>query len=95
MKHIVDFIEQLERDEHSFTIWVYARNGKFSPFAEKGKSSTTRALQKAIDQNLQVVVELLTPAEHSSYLILTEVHIVVPVLFHQGQVHSMGKPLAA
>ncbi|GAB6261326.1 hypothetical protein L4174_020775 [Photobacterium sp. CCB-ST2H9] len=95
MKHIVDFIEQLEREEHSFTIWVYARNGKFSPFAELGKTSATKLLQKAIDQNLQVVVELHTPADHPAYLILTEVHIVVPVLFHQGQVRSLNKPLAA
>ncbi|MCM0148608.1 hypothetical protein KCN56_08545 [Photobacterium galatheae] len=95
MKHIVDFIEQLEREEHSFTIWVYARNGKFSPFAEQGKTSATKQLQKAIDHNLQVVVELHTPADHSAYLILTEVHVVVPVLFHQGQVHSLNKPLAA
>ncbi|QUJ70038.1 hypothetical protein KDD30_17965 (plasmid) [Photobacterium sp. GJ3] len=95
MKHIVDFIEQLERGEHSFTIWVYARHGKFSPFAEPGKTSTTSMLQKAIDQSLQVVVELLTPADNKAYLILTEVHMVVPVLFQQGEVHSVGKSLAA
>ncbi len=52
-------------------------------------------LYKALDQHLQIVVEMNNDANDDAFLLLPEVHAVVPVAFHEGQVHSLTRPTAA
>ncbi|MGF1687235.1 hypothetical protein L4C36_11165 [Photobacterium japonica] len=92
MRHITDFIEQLENGNDSFNIWVYASQGQYSQFGKQGKKIRTPALQRALNQHLQIVVEMNNDSSKDAYLLLPEVHAVVPVLFQNGQVQSMTRP---
>ena len=91
MRHIADFIEQLERGKDPFNIWVYSSKGQYSQFGTQGNKLRTPSLYKAIEQHLQIIVEMSDDA----FLLLPEVHAVVPVAFHEGQVHSLTHPTAA
>ncbi|UTV29738.1 hypothetical protein [Photobacterium atrarenae] len=91
MRHIADFIEQLERGKDPFKIWVYASKGQYSQFGNQGKQLRTPQLYKALDQHLQVVIE----TNQDAFLLLPEVHAVVPVAFQEGQVHTLTQPNAA
>lgn len=91
MRHIADFIEQLERGKAPFNIWVYASKGQYSQLGNQGKQLRTPQLYRALDQHLQVVIE----TNQDAFLLLPEVHAVVPVAFHEGQVHALTHPNAA
>jgi len=95
MRHIADFIEQLERGDDPFNIWVYSSEGHYSQFGNQGNKLRTPNLYKALDQHLQIVVEMNNDANDDAFLLLPEVHAVVPVAFHEGQVHSLTRPTAA
>lgn len=91
MRHIADFIEQLERSKNPFKIWVYSSKGHYSQFGTQGNKLRTPSLYKAIEQHLQVIVE----REDDAFLLLPEVHMVVPVAFQDGKVQSLTRPTAA
>lgn len=92
MRHIADFIEQLENGTDPFNIWVYSSKGQYSQFGKEGKKVRTPALQRALDKHLQIIVEM--NSDDSAYLLLPEVHAVVPVSFSDGQVHALTRPTA-
>ncbi|PSW20679.1 hypothetical protein C9I98_07480 [Photobacterium sanctipauli] len=91
MRHIADFIEQLEKEEDPINIWVYSSKGQYSQFGNQGKKVRTPSLRKALGDYLQVVVEINNDKEEA-FLLLPEVHAVVPVSFQDGQVHSLTRP---
>ncbi|KLV03604.1 hypothetical protein ABT56_18580 [Photobacterium aquae] len=92
MRHIDDFIDQLENGENPFNIWVYSSKGQYSQFGTQGKKIRTPGLQKALRKHLQIVVEVVNDAEQEAYLLLPEVHAAVPVSFANGQVQQLTRP---
>ncbi|WP_036798935.1 hypothetical protein [Photobacterium marinum] len=95
MRHIADFIEQLERGKDPFNIWVYSSNGHYSQFGNQGNTRRAPSLHKALEKHLQIVVEMNDDASDDAFLLLPEVHAVVPVNFHGGKVYSLTGPVAA
>ena len=92
MRNIADFIEQLEKGDDPFSVWVYSSKGQYSQFGSKqGNRISTPALQRALNRYLQVVVEM-NESEKDAFLLLPEVHAVVPVSFRDGQVQSLTRP---
>lgn len=94
MRHIADFIEHLEKSNDPFDIWVYSSKGQYSQFGKQGKKIRTPALQRALNQYLQIVVEINNDSKDDAFLLLPEVHAVVPVSFCDGQLHSLTRPEA-
>ncbi|MGF1761178.1 hypothetical protein L4D76_25305 [Photobacterium sagamiensis] len=95
MKNIAEFIEQLESGKHHFNIWVYSSKGHYCQFGTQVNKLRTYQLQKAIEQHLQVIVEMHNDEIDNVFLLLPEVHMVLPVKFHGNQVLSITRPLAA
>ncbi|WP_299018003.1 hypothetical protein [uncultured Photobacterium sp.] len=95
MRHIADFIEQLERGKDPFNIWVYSSNGHYSQFGNQGNKLRTPNLYKALEQHLQIIIEMNNDANGDAFLLLPEVHAVVPVAFRGGKVYSLTGPVAA
>ncbi|MGF1684448.1 hypothetical protein [Photobacterium minamisatsumaniensis] len=93
MRHIADFIEQLENGGDPFKVWVYSSKGQYSQFGKQGKKVRTPSLKKALGDYLQVVVEM-DSSKDDAFLLLPEVHAVVPVSFQDGKVHSLTRPNA-
>ena len=94
MRNIADFIEQLERADNPFNVWVYSKKGQYSQFGKQGNKISTPALQRALNKHLQVVVEMENESPEDAFLLLPEVHAVVPVSFRNGQVQSLTRPSA-
>ena len=92
MRNIADFIEQLERADDPFSVWVYSSKGQYSQFSKQGNKISTPALQRALNKYLQVVVEVNNESDEDAFLLLPEVHAVVPVSFRDGQVQSLTRP---
>ncbi|MDX1302239.1 hypothetical protein [Photobacterium sp.] len=92
MRNITDFIEQLEREKIPFSIWVYSSNGHYSQFGTQVSKPCTSQLQETIDQRLQIIVKM---HNDGAFLLLPEVHMVVPVNFHDGQIFSINMIQAA
>lgn len=95
MKNIADFIEQLEKAKSLFSIWVYSSKGHYSQFGTQGNKQCTSQLQQAIEQHLQVIVKMHNDAHDGAFLLLPEVHAVVPVNFQDNQVSLMNMTHAA
>ncbi|MGF1756554.1 hypothetical protein L4D76_01130 [Photobacterium sagamiensis] len=95
MNNIADFIEQLESAKNPFSIWVYSSKGHYCQFGTQDNKLHTYQLQKAIEQHLQVIVEIHNDENENAFLLLPEVHVVVPVKFHGDQVHSITRQQAA
>lgn len=95
MKNIFEFIEQVERGNHHFNIWVYARSGHYYQFVTQSNKPRTSPLQEAVEQHLQVIVEVHNEEIDNAFLLLPEVHMAVPVNFNGDQVLSIIRPQAA
>jgi len=95
MRNITEFIEQLESGKHHFSIWAYSSNGHYCQFGPHSNKLHISQLQKAIKQHLQVIVEMHNDEIDNAFLLLPEVHAVVPVNFHEGQISSMNMKQAA
>ncbi len=95
MKNIAEFIELLESGKHHFNIWVYSSKGHYCPFVTQRNILRTSPLQEAIENHLQVIVEIHNDEIDNAFLLLPEVHMVLPVKFHGDQVLSITRPLAA
>jgi len=91
MKNIANFVEQLERSKVPFNMWIYAGNNSYSPLESQGNNKATQILQNAIEHYLQVVVEM----HESAYLLLSEVHMAVPINFQGYQVTALTESKAA
>lgn len=85
MRHIADFIEQLERGKDPFNIWVYSSNGHYSQFGNQGNKLRAPKLYKALEKHLQIVIEMDDDKNDDAFLLLPEVHAVVPVTFREGK----------
>lgn len=94
MKNILEFIEQLESGKHHFNIWVYSSKGHYCQFGTQSNKPRTFPLQEAIENHLQVIVEIHNDEIDNAFLLLPEVHMVLPVKFHGDQVLSIARPLA-
>ena len=92
MRNIADFIEQLEKGDDPFSVWVYSSKGQYSQFGKQGNKISTPALQRALNKYLQIVVEVNNESDEDAFLLLPEVHAVVPVSFRDGQVQSLTRP---
>ncbi|AJR06328.1 hypothetical protein C9J03_13505 [Photobacterium gaetbulicola] len=92
MRNIADFIEQLEKGNDPFNVWVYSSKGQYSQFSKQGNKISTPSLQRALNKHLQVVVEMNNESNEDAFLLLPEVHAVVPVSFRDGQVQSLTRP---
>jgi hypothetical protein len=95
INNITDFIEQLESLEKPFSIWIYSSKEHYCQFGTQDNKLRTYQLKKAIEQHLQVIVEMHNDENHNFFLLLPEVHMVVPVRFHGDQVLSITRPRAA
>jgi len=95
MRNITEFIEQLESAKHHFNIWAYSSKGHYYQFDTQSNKPHASQLQKAIEQHLQVIVEMHNEEMDNAFLLLPEVHAVVPVNFHDGQIFSMNMTQAA
>ena len=94
MKNIADFIEQLESGKLHFNIWVYSRKGHYCQFVTQSNKPRTSPLQEAIENHLQVIIEIHNDEIDNAFLLLPEVHMAIPVKFHGDQVLSITRPLA-
>ncbi|MEH6533571.1 MAG: hypothetical protein V7735_19805 [Photobacterium frigidiphilum] len=95
MRNIADFIEKIESGKYHYVIWIYSSEGHYCQFNTQRNKPRTLQLQKAIEQNLQVIVEMHSDEIDNAFLLLPEVHVVVPVKFHGNQVLSITRPQAA
>jgi hypothetical protein len=91
MKNIANFVEQLERSKVLFNMWIYAGNNNYSSLESQGNNNAILILQNAIEHHLQVVVEM----NESAYLLLSEVHMAVPINFQDYQVTALTESKAA
>ncbi|MGF1879310.1 hypothetical protein L4D77_29130 [Photobacterium frigidiphilum] len=91
MKNIANFVEQLERSKAPFNMWIYAGNNSYSPLKAQENIKATQVLQNTIEHHLQVVVEM----NESAYLLLSEVHMAVPINFQDYQVTALTESKAA
>ncbi|PSU50463.1 hypothetical protein C9J12_03820 [Photobacterium frigidiphilum] len=88
MRNIAGIIEQLESGKQNFNIWVYSSKDYYCKFGSQSNKPRTFQLQKAIEQHLQVIVEMHNYEIDNAFLFLPEIHAVIPVNFHDGHVLS-------
>ncbi|EAS41614.1 hypothetical protein C9J48_22205 [Photobacterium profundum] len=91
MKNIANFVEQLEKSKAPFNIFIYASNNSYSPLDAQRSNKATQILKNAIERYLQVVVEM----NGSAFLLLSEVHMAVPINFQEYQITAMTESKAA
>jgi len=89
MKNITEFISLLESGKHYFNIWVYSNKGHYCPFVTRSNMLRTSSLQEAIKNHLQIIVEINKNEIDNAFLLLPEVHMVVPIIFHGDKVLSI------
>ncbi|WP_036799430.1 hypothetical protein [Photobacterium marinum] len=94
MKNIFEFIEQLESGKHHFNIWVYSNKGHYCQFDIPTNKPRTSPLKEAVENHLQVLVEIHNDEIDNAFLLLPEVHMVLPVAFHDEQILLSTRPLA-
>ncbi|MGF1759220.1 hypothetical protein L4D76_15015 [Photobacterium sagamiensis] len=95
MRNITEFIEQLESGKHHFSIWAYSSKGHYCRFGPQSNKWHTPQLLKAIEQHLQVIVEMHNDEIDDAFLLLPEVHMAIPVNFHDGHISSIDMTQAA
>lgn len=96
MKNITEFIELLQSEKHHFNIWIYSSKGRYCQFVTQSNKPRTSPLQEAVQQHLQVIVEVHNNETDNAFLLLPEVYMAVPVNFNNDdKVLSITRPHSA
>lgn len=89
MKNIAEFIAEIENDNCSYSIWVYAQQGYYKQLNSTAVTKSYSYLKKIVESHMQIIVELNNDKpEH--YLLLPEINVATHIAFQDQKVTAIA-----
>ncbi|SMY16395.1 hypothetical protein [Photobacterium aquimaris] len=89
MKNIAEFIAEIENNNCSYNIWVYAQRGYYKQLNSTVVTKNYAYLKKIIESHMQIIIELNNDKpEH--YLLLSEINVVTHIAFNDQKVTAIA-----